>query len=154
MTSSRNMLAFFSTMTSKLSLCEGNPPARNAQLWCFYVSLEKLLMWYDCNAFINGLLLVYAHLFWLCLGFNIIIFIAFAEFINQGYLLEGRRLQWVTTYLGERCVLITRLGSEYVSLLETKWPPFHRRYFQMHFLEWKCRNFDWEFTEFCSHWPN
>ena len=25
---------------------------------------------------------------------------------------------------------------------ETKWPPFSRWYFQMHFLEWKCINFD------------
>ena len=23
---------------------------------------------------------------------------------------------------------------------ETKWPPFHRRFFQMHFLQWKCIN--------------
>ena len=30
---------------------------------------------------------------------------------------------------------------------ETKWPPFSRRYFQMHFLEWKCMNFEWDFTE-------
>ena len=27
---------------------------------------------------------------------------------------------------------------------ETKWPPFHRRHIQMHFLEWKCRlRFHW-----------
>ena len=25
---------------------------------------------------------------------------------------------------------------------DTKWPPFSRRHFQMHFLEWKCMNFD------------
>ena len=25
---------------------------------------------------------------------------------------------------------------------ETRWPPFSRRHFQMHFLEWKCINFD------------
>ena len=30
---------------------------------------------------------------------------------------------------------------------ETEWPPFTRRHFQMHFLEWKCMNFDWNFTE-------
>ena len=23
-----------------------------------------------------------------------------------------------------------------------KWKPFHRRYFQMYFLEWKCMNYD------------
>ena len=27
---------------------------------------------------------------------------------------------------------------------------FHRQYFQMHFPEWKCLNFDWNFTEICS----
>ena len=33
---------------------------------------------------------------------------------------------------------------------ETRWPPFPRRRFQMHFLEWKCINFDGDFTEVCS----
>ena len=33
---------------------------------------------------------------------------------------------------------------------ETKWPPFRRRDFQIHFHEWKCMNFDYDFTEFCS----
>ena len=33
---------------------------------------------------------------------------------------------------------------------ETKWPPFCRRHFQMHFLEWKCLNIDYNFTEVCS----
>ena len=32
----------------------------------------------------------------------------------------------------------------------TKWPPFHRRYIQMCFLEWKCMNFTDDFTEICS----
>ena len=31
-----------------------------------------------------------------------------------------------------------------------KWTPFHRRHFQMHFLEWKCLNSDYNFTEVCS----
>ena len=30
---------------------------------------------------------------------------------------------------------------------ETKWPPFSRRHFQVHFLEWKYINFDYDFTE-------
>ena len=30
---------------------------------------------------------------------------------------------------------------------ETKWTPFTRRHFQMHFLEWKYVNFNWDFTE-------
>ena len=25
-----------------------------------------------------------------------------------------------------------------------------RRHFQIYFLEWKCMNFDWDFTEICS----
>ena len=29
----------------------------------------------------------------------------------------------------------------------TRWPPFCRRHFQMHFLEWKCLNFYWYFTK-------
>ena len=32
----------------------------------------------------------------------------------------------------------------------TKWPPFRRRHFQMHFCEWKVLCFDWSFTEVCS----
>ena len=35
-----------------------------------------------------------------------------------------------------------------------KWPTFTRRHFQIHFLEWKCVNFDEDFTEICSHGPN
>ena len=30
------------------------------------------------------------------------------------------------------------------------WPTFPRRHFEMHFLEWKCMNFDYNFTECCS----
>ena len=33
---------------------------------------------------------------------------------------------------------------------ETRWSTFSRRYFQMHLLEWKCMNFDYDFTEVCS----
>ena len=32
----------------------------------------------------------------------------------------------------------------------TKWLPFYRWHFEMHFLEWKCMNFDYYFTEVCS----
>ena len=32
---------------------------------------------------------------------------------------------------------------------ETKWTPFRRRHFQWHFLEWKCVNSYWNFTEVC-----
>ena len=33
---------------------------------------------------------------------------------------------------------------------EAKWTPFHRQHFQMYFLEWKCMNFAYDFTEVCS----
>ena len=32
----------------------------------------------------------------------------------------------------------------------TKWPPFRRRQFQKHFLEWRYFNFKWNFIEICS----
>ena len=32
---------------------------------------------------------------------------------------------------------------------KTKWTPFFRQHFQMHFLERKCMNFNWNFTEVC-----
>ena len=32
----------------------------------------------------------------------------------------------------------------------TKWPPFRRRHFQVHLLEWKCRNFDSNFNDVYS----
>ena len=37
---------------------------------------------------------------------------------------------------------------------ETKWPPFRRQHFQVHFLEWTLLNFKWTFTEICSLWSN
>ena len=45
-----------------------------------------------------------------------------------------------------------RSGVEYSQThwAETKWPPFSRRHFQMHFLGWKCMNFTSDFTEVCS----
>ena len=49
-------------------------------------------------------------------------------------------------------------GSHFVSAsmcelnieAETKWPPFCRWYIQMHFLEWKCSHFNWNFTDVSS----
>ena len=40
------------------------------------------------------------------------------------------------------------------AVAETKWPPFCRRSFQMHFLEWKYMNFNQYFTEVCSQGYN
>ena len=36
----------------------------------------------------------------------------------------------------------------------TKWPPFRRRHFQMHFLEWILLNYNFNYTEACSLWSN
>ena len=35
-----------------------------------------------------------------------------------------------------------------------RWPPFRRQHFQAHFLERKCQNFDYNFTEVCSYESN
>ena len=35
-----------------------------------------------------------------------------------------------------------------------KWPPFRRRHLQAHFLERKCPNFNYNFTELCSQESN
>ena len=37
---------------------------------------------------------------------------------------------------------------------ETKCPPFSTLHIQVHFHEWKCTNFDWNFTVVCSWWFN
>ena len=36
---------------------------------------------------------------------------------------------------------------------ETKWPPFCRGHFHMHFLQWKCLNFNYNFAEVCLQGP-
>ena len=46
----------------------------------------------------------------------------------------------------------TRGKTEHIEA-ETKWPPFSRRYFQMHVLEWECMNFDWGFSEIFPKGP-
>ena len=38
--------------------------------------------------------------------------------------------------------------------LKKKWLTFSRQHFEMHFLEWKCMNFDKDFTEVCSWGSN
>ena len=65
---------------------------------------------------------------------NIKIYLYFLSFVNTG--------------MAELCEILPcgRQGPIYPTQLhieaETKWPPFSRRHFQMHFLEWKCMNFD------------
>ena len=50
--------------------------------------------------------------------------------------------QWMRRYFG---------ASEGPLLLQrSKWKPFRRWHFQMHFLQWKCLNSDKSFTEVCS----
>ena len=64
-------------------------------------------------------------------------------------------LQWEFLYWYDR---IFRLNQPYDLVLywgwhieaETKWLQFRRRQFQMHFLEWQCMNYDYNFTEVCS----
>ena len=41
----------------------------------------------------------------------------------------------------------------YQNEAETKWPPFCRRQFQSHFLEWKVSYFDWYFTDVIFQGP-
>ena len=54
-------------------------------------------------------------------------------------------LQWV------RWCVLPVWSDAVASLLhieaEIKWQPFSRRHFEMHFLEWKCMNFAYDFTE-------
>ena len=45
---------------------------------------------------------------------------------------------WWKFYLD---IICHKLPLEHLEA-ETKWPPFSRRHFQTHFLEWKCMNFD------------
>ena len=49
-------------------------------------------------------------------------------------------------YISQMFCLLRHWGRE-------KWMPICKWHFQMHFLEWKCLNSDWNFTEVCSHGP-
>ena len=67
--------------------------------------------------------------------------------------------KWPPFYLGLN-VLTLMLRSEHSRSIRsvpwfhicswTKWLPFCRRHFHMHFLEWKCLNLDSKSTEICS----
>ena len=46
------------------------------------------------------------------------------------------------------CLIILSLLGVF-NTSSTKWPPFHRWYFRVHFGEWKVFYFDWNFTEVC-----
>ena len=48
------------------------------------------------------------------------------------------------------CFYFNHNTSLYSSPLDI-WPPFRKRYFHMHFHEWKVLYFDWNFTEICSY---
>ena len=63
--------------------------------------------------------------------------------IYTGPTLQGLKMCW-----GIRChfrlyiCMIARHETESWHIkAETKWPPFSRRHFQIHFIEWKCMNF-------------
>ena len=46
-------------------------------------------------------------------------------------------------YFGESYLLLTHWGRDKIAAI-------FQTTFQMHFLEWKCKNFDQDFTEVCS----
>ena len=48
------------------------------------------------------------------------------------------------------CLLGTLVEIIWHIEAETKLPPFSRRHFQRHFLEWKCMNYDKDFNKTCS----
>ena len=54
---------------------------------------------------------------------------------------NGRRLPAIRTVQGLPAIKSVQEDYQHIEA-ETKWPPFPRRHFQTHFLEWKCSNFD------------
>ena len=88
----------------------------------------------------------YAHV-WICL-FELLE----EEFIRNGVVIPA---MWL--YNGCRTGLLPwkphiKRRSFFCKLIFpwTKWPPFRRRHFQKHFLQWKSLYFDLNFTEGCS----
>ena len=51
---------------------------------------------------------------------------------------------WFNTYNGTVTSTVWHIEAK------TKWTPFGRRHFEVHFLEWKCLNSNWNFIEVCS----
>ena len=75
---------------------------------------------------------------------------------EHGILILKQKFQtYFISYLLTRCSLampydVNECGQHWLSLhIEalTKWPVISWWHFQMHFLEWKCMSFDWDFTE-------
>ena len=61
-------------------------------------------------------------------------------------------MTWMSNYIPQKAmyvILIHALHSEHIEA-ETKWPQFHWRQVQKHFLEWKYFNFQLNLTEICS----
>ena len=50
-------------------------------------------------------------------------------------------------------VMSTEFSFEHTNV-ESNWPSFYRRHFQMHFLEWQCCNVDKKITDVCSSGSN
>ena len=115
-------------------------------------------------------------LFWHAILF--VLFIGFHFRISYQYILStgslaGNVLKWLCLHIiGEAlltdiaevgtnvlwayamCYQIILFRCRYILCYQhietkTEWPPFRKRNFQMHFLEWKCTNFEWNLTEFC-----
>ena len=61
----------------------------------------------------------------------------------------------IMVFLGERMI---QMGWSWIWLVcieaESKWPPFHRQHFQIHFLEWKLLYFNSNFSEISSQGSN
>ena len=60
--------------------------------------------------------------------------------------IQGRIIRW---QILKGC-MVTCDDISYHIEAETKWPPFRRRHFQVHFHEWKLLNFKCTFNELCS----
>ena len=53
------------------------------------------------------------------------------------------KIWWQKCY---KAIILTHRGRD-------KWLPFWKLHFQIHFIEWKSYNFDWNFIEDCSQGP-
>ena len=88
-----------------------------------------------------------------CLGLKVLRFIWQCQHCVGNDVVPGHYLkQWWSSLM----MILSFTSPQWVNTLRPrlKWPPFSRRHFQMHFLEWKHMNFDWDFIEVYSHGSN
>ena len=81
------------------------------------------------------------------------------ESIVSNFAVTMKLSRWLSNIAATVCQISKRYeyfaGSGLGKILDrtayrTKWPPYHRQHFQMHFLEWKVSYFHSNFTEVCS----